>query len=310
MKPERAFQLINQVTNNIWVDRKSILSEVISIANTMMVKRAKSCAYFETEREKLSNLLVQKVILHGASILSLADGISFHLKHMEVPKIKDPISMQVLFRGLLESYLTLNHFNFSKTESENEIKFKIWIQYGLRQRGKMSFFQIPVKDLNQLDNEKKQIENLLDEIRYSEFYGLLDSEKKKTFIEQIQRDWKFEFKDKTYLKFSWQQLLERTGINKKLFSGTYNFLSWFAHSSCISLFQLDEMYNLKIEKQEVINVMKETSIFIVLALTDLIKKDNELLKQYQQLDQREKDLINIYNYTFRDNNYTIEEIKA
>lgn len=275
----------------------------------LLVKRVEEFQYFESERDHISNLLIQKVLLHGASIMRLADGIDFPLRYIPTPQIKDPFSIHILFRGLIESYLTLHHINFSDSEEENEIKFKIWIQYGLRQRGKITFSSLSTEDQNQLENEKNEIDNLITEITSSLFFTSLDRVKKETFLTQIERDWKFGFRDKTYLKFSWQQLLDETGVNKVLFCDTYNFLSWFAHSNCISLYQLRDMYKLNGEEQEIINLMKETSIFIVLACTDLMRKDKILKNQYQKLDQADKDLINIYNYVFRDNNYTIENIQ-
>lgn len=309
MRPELAIQLINKVTSNDWVTVKMTLEEVISIVNILLVKRVEEYQYFETERDHISNLLVQKVLLHGASIMNLADGIDFPMRYLQSPQIKDPFSIHVLFRALLESYLTLHHVNFSESESENEIRFKIWIQYGLRQRGKITFSEMTPENEKQLDDEKKEIDNLIGEITSSIFYSSLDRAKKDTFLLQIERDWKFGFRDETYLKFSWQQLLENTGVNKVLFSDTYNFLSWFAHSNCISLYQLRDMYKQNGEEQEIKNLMRETSIFIILACTDFMQKDKVLKNQYQKLEQADKDLINIYNYVFRNNSYTIENIK-
>ena len=309
MRPEQAIQLINKVTSNDWVTVKMTLEEVISIVNILLVKRVEEYQYFETERDHISNLLVQKVLLHGASIMKLADGIDFPMRYLQSPQIKDPFSIHVLFRALLESYLTLHHVNFSESEAENEIRFKIWIQYGLRQRGKVTFSEMTTENKKQLDDEKKEIDNLIGEITSSIFYSSLDRAKKDTFLVQIERDWKFGFRDETYLKFSWQQLLENTGVNKVLFSDTYNFLSWFAHSNCISLYQLRDMYKQNGEEQEIKNLMRETSIFIILALTDFMQKDKVLKNQYQKLEQADKDLINIYNYVFRNNSYTIENIK-
>ena len=55
--------------------------------------------------------------------------------------------------------------------------------------------------------------------------------------------------------------------------------------------------------------MKETAIFIAFACTDLIKIDNDLKIQYDKLEQNEKDLINMYNYIFRDDSFSIDRIK-
>lgn len=308
MKPEKAYVLMKIITNNEWEARKETLKEIISIVNSLINRQAREKNYFLSERLQLSNLLVQKIILHGSSILNLVEGIEVPSKDSRIKKLRDPISMNVLFRGLLESYLTLNHFNFSGTEEENEIRFKIWMQYGLRQRGKMTFTKIPFA-AKILEKERIDIESLMNEIILSNFYKSLDEDKQRTFVEQIERDWKFGFRDNTYIKFSWQQLLDKTGINVQLFDGTYNLLSWSAHSTCISLWQLNEIYQGKRADTETINIMKETAIFIAFACTDLIKKDIELKKQYDLLTQNDKDLINIYNYMFRGDTFLIEKIQ-
>lgn len=309
MKPEKAILLLNRVTNNDWESRKEILKETISIVNTIINRQSQAKNYFLSERHQISNLLVQKIILHGSSILNLIDGIIVPNKLNKILYLKDPISLHVLFRGLLESYLTLNHINYAETEEENDIRFKIWMQYGMRQRGKMTFTAIPEASSILLEEEKNEIENIMNEIISSSFYKSLEDDKQKTFIEQIERDWKFGFKNSTYLKFSWQQLLNKSGINEELFIGTYNFLSWYAHSTCIALWQLNEMYLDERSNSETIYLMKETSIFIAFACTDLIRIDNDLKIQYDRLEQDDKDLINMYNYIFRDDSYSIDRIK-
>lgn len=309
MKPEKACLLLNRITNNDWENRKEILKKTISIVHTLIHNRTRDNKYFTSERLQISNLLLQKIIFHGSSILNLADGIAIPTKSTKILKLKDPISMNVLFRGLLESYLTLNHINFSETEGENEIKFKIWIQYGLKQRSKMKFTKLPQQASLLLEKEKIDIENIMNEITSSNFFKTLDNDKQKTFLQQLERDWKLGFRTNTYIKFSWQELLDKSGINAELFSGTYNLLSWFAHSTCISLWQLDEMYEQNRAETETIKIMKNTSVFIALACTDLLKKDKELKFEYNRLQQDDKDLINMFNFFFRDETYLIDKIK-
>jgi hypothetical protein len=309
MKPEKACLLLNKITNNDWVNRKEILKETISIVHTLIHNRTFDNKYFASERLQISNLLLQKVILHGSTILNLVNGIVIPTKSTKIIKLKDPISMNVLFRGLLESYLTLNHLNFSETEEENEIKFKIWIQYGLRQRSKMKFTELQQQASLLLEKEKIDIETIMNEVTSSSFYKTLDNDKQETFLQQLERDWKLGFRTNTYIKFSWQELLDKSGINAELFSGTYNLLSWFAHSTCISLWQLNEMYEQNRAETETINIMKDSAVFIALACTDLLKKDKELKFQYDRLLQDDKDLINMFNFVFRDETYSIDKIK-
>lgn len=309
MTHEQAYILIQKVTANDWKIRKETFWELINISNGLLVDRNLQKDYFNTERQQISNLLTQKIIMHGASIFKLLEGVDFPIKKGRTAKIVDPFSMKVLFRGLLEGYLTLNHINSSDTEYENEIRFKIWLQFGLVQRGKMNVVFYSQEATNQLALERKQIQELINDIKASEFYNSMDNKKQITFVDQIRKDWKFGSKRNTYVKYSWQDLVENSGLNKQVFKDTYNFLSWFAHSTSISLFQLRDFYKEDRTLQETILIMMETSIIIALACTDLIKIDNELKNQYYLLTQYEKDLINIYNYVFRSNEYTIERIK-
>ncbi len=306
MKASKAYILIQKVSSNNHSDWMNNLMEIISITNKLFFDRTKRINTFDDERTHLSNLLLQKITLHGSSILNCGNGINFPSDYTKDFKIMDPFSMSVLIRSLLESYLTLHHINFAQTEDENNIRFKIWTQYGLRQRAKMTFFTMPKEMLAQIDNEKEEIENLKKEICNSDLFLNLDEDKQNTLLKQITRDWKFAFKKETYIKYSWQELLNNTGVNQMLFSDTYNFLSWFAHSSSISLYQLKDIYREHRDKNEVKNVLKEAAIIVALALIDYIKIENETRKEFDKLSKDKKDLINIYNYVYRNESYCID----
>jgi len=309
MEPEKVYELIKVVTANDFNICKRNLWEIMKITNSLLIDRSIEKNYFETERQQSSDLLLQRVLMYGASIYNLTDGVSYAVKNHTIPKIYDPFSMKVLLRGLLESYLTLYHINFSDTEMENDIRYKIWVQYSLAQRGKMSFLFLSEDDTKNLNNEKEYVQTLISEIKSSEFFVRLDQKKQEKFLNLINRDWKLGFNQKSFNRFSWQQLIDNTGINKILFSDVYNFLSWFSHSTFLSITQLKDFYQNELQIEETKSVIKETSIFIALACTDLIKIDTELKNQYFKLPQSEKDLINSYNYVYRGEKYTIEDIR-
>jgi hypothetical protein len=309
MDTEQTHNLIQKVSSNDWRIQKENLYNAIKLSNSLLVDKELNKDFSDSERQQLSNLLMQKIIMHSASIFNLIGGIEIPIKQtVGIPKIIDTFSMKVLFRGLLEGYLTLNHINFPVQNNENEIKFKIWLQFGLVQRGKMNIVFYSKEATNQLVIEREQINELINEIKASELFGFLDHEKQDTLLNQIKKDWKIGFKNNTYIIYSWQDLLEKSGVNKFVFKDTYNFLSWFAHSTSVSLFQLRDYYEIEHANHETLLIMMETSIFVVLALTDLIKVDNELLYHYSLLPQYDKDLINIYNFVYRSNKYTIDKI--
>ncbi|MCF8374046.1 MAG: hypothetical protein K9H64_20660 [Bacteroidales bacterium] len=306
MKESKAILLIQKVSSSNHSDWMKNLMEIISVTNKLFFDRTKRINTFDNERTHLSNLLLQKITLHGSSILNCGDGINFPSDFTKDFKIMDPFSLSVLMRSLLECYLTLHHINFAPTEKENDIRFKIWTMYGLSQRAKMTFVTMPKEILAQLDYEKEENENLRKEICNSDLFLNLDENKQKTLSKQITQDWKFTFRNETYIKCSWQELLNNTGVNQILFNDTYNFLSWFAHSSSISLYQLRDIYRENRDKDEVKNVLKEAAIIVALAITDYIKIENETKKEFDKLSKDKKDLINIYNYIYRNESYCID----
>jgi hypothetical protein len=306
MREIEAKRIMAQITDSDWSSYIKNLKEILSIANSLIFDRAKRVNTIETERLHISNLLAQKILLHSSTILAIAKGISYPLKNNNEVHIQDPFSLNVIFRSLVECYLTLNHINFSETEEQKEIKFKLWSQYGLRQRGKMTITVLKKEGELVQENDRETIEELVNDIKSNINYLNLDEDKKDTFLEQITKDWKFGFKKNTYLKYSWQELLDKSGLNNDLYSDLYNYLSWFAHSSSISIYQLRDIYSEFREIVEITNVFRDTAVFIAVAITDLIKIDTEFKKQFDLLNQEEKNLINMYNFIFRDESYTID----
>lgn len=305
MREIEAFKILTKITTSDWNSCVHNLKEILSLANSLIFDRAIRTKEIKTERLHISNLLVQKILLHGSTILSNAKGIKFHLKDNEELNIQDPFSLNVVFRSLVECYLTLNHINFAENEEQKEINLKLWSQYGLRQRGKMTITALKEEGKLVQENDRKSIDNLVDEIKSNINFLSLENDKKETFLDQIPKEWKFGFKGDSYRKYSWQQLLDKTGLKNEIYNDMYNYLSWFAHTSSISIYQLRDIYEKSVEIDEVRNVVRDAAVFIAVAITDLIRIDTEILKQFELLNQEEQNLINMYNFFFRDETYTI-----
>ena len=305
MREIEAIRIMAKITESDWNSCIENLKEILSIANSLIFDRANRVNIIETERLHISNLLVQKILLHSSTIIANAEGVLYPLKNNNEIHIQDPFSLNVIFRSLVECYLTLHHINFSETEEQKEIKFKLWSQYGLRQRGKTITALKEEGEVIQ-ENDRETIEELVKEIKSNINFLNLDEGKKATFLHQITKDWKFGFKKNTYLKYSWQELLDKSGLKSELYMYLYNYLSWFAHSSSISIYQLRDIYSEHREIEEIRNVIRNTAVFVAVAITDLIKIDREFKKQFDLLNQEEQNLINMYNFTFRDESHTID----
>lgn len=191
------------------------------------------------------------------------------------------------------------------------IKFKIWIQYGLRYRTKTEkSINFKKEKHNQiLLNDKDNIVHLTEEIKESEFYKNILDEKKPSFLNTIKKEWKISFTENSYKPLGWQDLLENTGMIPTLSSEVYNFYSMYAHTTCVSIYQLREMYNDGSINKLIINTIEYVSFFLSMAISEIIKLDGCYQKAYNKLNQEVKDIINVYNYVIRGDDYTIEKIE-
>lgn len=305
MKEIEAIEIIAKITTSDLDLCVSNLKDMLMLANSLMYGRAKR-VNFETERLHISNLLAQKILLHSSSIFTNSQGINFPINEITEMKIPDPFSLNVIFRSLVECYLTMNHINFAETDEEKEMRFNVWSQYGLGQRKKTTFSELELEGQMVQENDQKEIEELTKEIKTNIYFLNLENQKKDKYLAQILKDWKFGFQGNTYIKYSWQDLLDKTGLKKKLFNDLYNYLSWFAHSSSISIYQLRDIYRDSSEMIEIENIIRDTAVFVAVTITDLIKIDSELKKEFDILEYDEKNLVNIYNLVYRDESHTID----
>jgi hypothetical protein len=68
------------------------------------------------------------------------------------------------------------------------------------------------------------------------------------------------------------------------------------------------MYNNRWDVLELFNCLIKATSIISLATVDLILNDKDYIPSYKLLIQEQKDLLNIYTYYFRGNNYTIDKV--
>ncbi len=265
------------------------------------------------ERKHDSALMIQKAMRHGFSIEKLLEGVSIKYPNIENEVcIYEPLSIIVICRSLLESFLTFNHINGAPDDLEKEMRFKIWTQFGLRNRAKIE---------NNLDNQEKEriretlikddsaIIELTSEIKQCQLFKNLDEVKKIAFLKTIKTEWKIEFNGETFKPLSWQNLLEHTGMKRSLRNAAYNFLSWYAHTTSVCIYQLRDIHKNGFIKLLLANGLKYSSFFLSMSIAELVKLDDSYLDTYKNLDHEMKDWINIYNYFIRGNEYTIDKIE-
>lgn len=311
MTEEQKIQLLQQVASENTEAQKLNFESVLFILNSVQYNRYLNKDEFISERLQNSNLLLQKILLNGYSMKTLIPGIKIpNIEYKNFVNFKDPITLNIILRSLLETYLTFHYFNFADSESENKVRHKIWTYYGLYNRGKIKMNNPALEKQYKtvMENDANEMEKLLSEIKDSVLFLQLQDDKKKSFIKDLTRNWKIKFCDKDYLLLSYQDLLNNIGLRIEFYNSQYNYLSWSAHTTSILIYQLRQMYDKEWDTFELHNILIKASSLIAMATIDLISNDHDYIASYNLLDQRHKDLINFYSYYFRGNNFTIDRV--
>jgi hypothetical protein len=274
---------------------------------TCFYDRDKIIPGYDNERLYHVNLLTQKFLLHCHATKNILLGYNLNLKNVPPIHIFDPFSVFVLKRALIENYLTINYLTLSTNNEEAELRFKIWMMFGLSKRDCSELKSEMAKNVHASD--LKSIESLDQEIRQSEYFRRLSHEKQISLFKTFKRDWKIIFKANGFTVASWQKLIDYTGMNEVIRNDIYNFLSWHSHSQSISTLQLEEMYDSGMDLLNVKLSTKKLSIFVAFLLNDLIILDKGYEESYKHLTDYQKEIITFYNHAFRDTNHIYEKIE-
>jgi hypothetical protein len=287
------------------------LEAILLICNSIQQYRLTINDKFDNERLQNSNLLFQKAFLHGHSIKTLAQGIDIvNLKTSLSVKINDPLSLHILFRGLLETYLTFYLINvLQPNDKAKEIMHLLWLYHGLYQRQKADFSNSVKKEEAEvkLSTEKKILDNLELQIRSSTQFKNLNPRSQELFFKQIKHNWKISFKNDSYSSLGYQDVIKATSLRHDLFTNFYNYFSWDSHSTCISVFQLRGLYENGYDEKLVATTVGYTFFFLSFMTYDLIINDPNYIPCYQRLPQDLKDLLNFYNIYLRGDEFSLEK---
>lgn len=320
--------LLNSIMSHDSSDQIKLLEDVTKIVQSIQLGRYNEKDLFTVDRLHDCNLLYQKAYLHGLSILKLSKGI-----HVEMPSfnkivsLNDPVSIALLVRGLLETYLTFYHINFADNNDKRDTSYISWIVFGLKQRQKLKFEkpdeslihtnrklydkynQMYISNMQRLEEEKRVLDNNVEALKRTAVFSSFDLENQKNYIKQISREWKFGYSNNKYQPIGYQDILNNVGIRISSFSNLYNHLSWPTHSTSVAMSQIADMWNQgRMDILFLNNSLIYTNLFLSLMSRDILINDPDYMIGYNELSQEKKDLMNFYNYYFRGNDFTIDKI--
>ncbi len=191
----------------------------------------------------------QKILSHIISAHYLSKGYQLATdKHLFVGQI-DFSSVSILVRAALESYLTFNYvFISAKNEDDLTFRFNCWNLGGFIDRS--DFIPTEEKHVKLKEFESEQIKIIQAELEKSNTFQSLNAENKKA---ALNGRWK--------LSNSWSKLAVNAGFNKKFFDNQYRFLCSHAHSSRLSIIQVQQTKDLKSQSE-----MTKASIGILMVV--------------------------------------------
>lgn len=307
MNTSRLLKVISEFHSSGLDDISMHYDNLVKSLFTLFHYRNKANPYHSSERLYHVNLLTQKMMFHSHAAREILKGYNVDLPYAKM-HIYDPFSVFVLHRAILENFLTLNYLTRSTGNEEAEVRFQIWMMYGLSQRNCNDIESEEASYVQECDLHS--IKECIDVIKKSNLYYILDESKKETLFKAIKNDWKIIFNESSFYAAPWKKLLEFTGINENIRSDMYNFLSWHSHSQSISTLQLAIMYN--DERMDIVNTRlstKELSMLVAFLINDLLFIDNTYIAAYDQLSDKQKEIITFYNNTFRDKKYAFDKIE-
>ncbi|CAN5615935.1 hypothetical protein BH10BAC2_BH10BAC2_06360 [soil metagenome] len=170
--------------------------------------------------------IISKFTFHTSSFLQLFAGTKIKIEGKDL-RIFDEPSVLVLFRIILENYLTFYYiFCDSTSREEKEFRVNIWKYCGLKQRNEFDVEQEELK--RKQANEFIELTTIKEKMICSPYFKTLKKDEQNSILKGV--------KPRLY---SWTKIMEVSGIRKKLFKNIYGYKSNYAHSEFISILQLN-----------------------------------------------------------------------
>ncbi|MDD2563600.1 MAG: DUF5677 domain-containing protein [Salinivirgaceae bacterium] len=219
----------------------------------------------------------RKLMLHSNSINILLENSI------------DISSCITLTRTALETYAVFNLLYLNGTEEEKQLRFDLWKIDALKTRQKYSV-SVEVFDpqerkqmVEQLEDEEKQIAELKDKIRSSNYYKNFPNGYNNLMIKNAV--WKFNiekiagYNKTTKIDMGIKTMVEKCGIKEIYLQDIYSFTSMHAHTNFISIMQGKQMdrENFEISKRH-LGILN--SILITYFINSFIKLYDLSIKNY------------------------------
>ena len=220
---------------------------------------------YGTKNFYLGEGLGRKILQHAISFKQLSESYQLKLMGKAYERQIDFASGCILARAALETYLTFNHiFIAAATTAQHEFRFQAWDYAGYHER--LKNYPADPQFQRKYNKEMTEKEALRLILENDSHYKVLSEGLKRNLIRK--GEWR--------LEKSWSDLAVAAGFEKIFFEQQYRYLCGFAHSSRISVIQIQQITDLDQQKQMLYGPMAILMVVLAKHSYDYIQTIPEL----------------------------------
>lgn len=260
MSPQQIFKVVRNFEANNPISTLMEMDDFIFVLNKLTHSLYEGKVAIKPWQAHLEILLI-KLSQHAGTMVDAIRGNNRRTHIRETRMLyPDLASTYVLARAVLETYFVTYYLNFdSKNDIQNNFRIMLYEMSGLYRR--QEFGINPQIGGKQLEDEKKQIEELKRQISSNAYFMKFDSKRQNALLS-----------GKYALELSTEDIIKSMGVlNPQLYT-LWKLYSNFAHSEYIGALQLNQYFRDKPSTDKTMNSMANEMIMIMaLQIDDLTK---------------------------------------
>lgn len=252
--------------------------------------------------------MYQMFLIKFLTLRKMLDGITFQAEELHLKNTIDFSTAFCLVRELFESLCIFELiYIIPDTEDKKQFLHTLFTIAGLNER--QHFVITTDKAKQKKEDEKKEMDRLIANIRSTELYKGLDRSSLQTVDNAIANSkYRYMFQSDGNLKFcQYEEMDDLLNIRNGAFKSMYKFLSQHEHPSSISVRQFEIAFHP--ENQEYKNLAKTAAMYALsmasMYIADYCKIFPEAESIFKKLPIEDRAEIDFYNRMLRGKKYSL-----